>query len=218
MNEFDYNVWKMWVNDPTLGDIPDERKPQIDASYDMAWQQKGSGHVYNSQSGHGTLFGRISRKVIGLVIKSKLCNYCASFKRKHGDDEPIPLHECWKNHNGTSGAMEPSGAVEVIVRAYEKYKVVIRRVCCDDDSSIRANCAWSNADYLKNYNKTELPLVPKTVGINKGEPQPRLDDGKLPSHVPEPTFVADPNHRRKGLKGELIKLDLSTAKEKLTMT
>jgi hypothetical protein len=38
MDEFDYNVWKMWVVDPSLGAIPDERKPQIDATYDMAWQ------------------------------------------------------------------------------------------------------------------------------------------------------------------------------------
>jgi hypothetical protein len=51
MDEFDYNVWKMWVGDPSLGAIPDERKPQIDATYeDMAWQQKGSGHVYASRN------------------------------------------------------------------------------------------------------------------------------------------------------------------------
>jgi hypothetical protein len=156
--------------------------------------------------------------LVGLVIKSKLCNCCTSFKRKYGDKEPMPLHDCWRNHSGTSGSMEPAGAVEVLVHAYEKHHVVIRRVCCDDDSSIRANCQWSNENYLMNYNKTELLMVAKTVGINKGELQPRLDDGKQPSHVPEPTFVADPNHRREGLKGELIKLDLSTAKEKMTMT
>jgi hypothetical protein len=37
MNEFDYNVWKMWMADPTMGDMPVERMPQIDATYDMAW-------------------------------------------------------------------------------------------------------------------------------------------------------------------------------------
>jgi hypothetical protein len=46
---------------------------------------------------------------------------------------------------------------------------------------------------------------------------PRPDKGKLPAHVPEPLFVADPNHRRKGLTGELIKLDKSKADIKLTI-
>jgi hypothetical protein len=84
-NEFDYNVWKMWSADPSLGPMPVERMPKLDASYDMAWQQKGSGHVYNSQSGHGTLFGRYTRKIIGLVVKSKLCCYCNKFEEERSD-------------------------------------------------------------------------------------------------------------------------------------
>jgi hypothetical protein len=220
MNEFDFNVWKMWYNDPTLGPIPVERMPQIDASYDMAWQQKGSGHQYNSQSGHGSLFGRYSRKIIGLVIKSKLCSFCASFKKKNpeAEEDQVPWHSCWKNHVGSSGSMESSGAVDVLVEAFEKRKVVIKRLCCDDDSSIRADCQWSNADYLKNNNTDVLPKVAISKGKNKGKLQDRPDKGKLPSHVPEPLFVADPNHRRKGLTGELIKLDMSRVDEKFTMT
>jgi hypothetical protein len=217
MNEIDYNIWKMWSADPTLGPLPTERMPQIDASYDMAWQQKGSGHVYNSQSGHGTLFGRHSRKIIGLVIKSKLCCYCNTFTRKHPDTE-VPLHLCWKNHVGSSGSMESSGAVQVLVDAFEQKKVVIKRLCCDDDSSIRADCQWSNADYLNNNNTTVLPTVKKIHGKNKGELQPKPDKGKLPGTVPEPLFVADPNHRRKGLTGDLIGLDKSKKDVKATMT
>ena len=112
MNEVDYNVWKLWKDGETIGDLPPDRWPQIDASYDMAWQQKGSEHVYNSQSGHGTLFGSNSRKVIGLVVKSKLCSYCNAFTKKHPEVD-VPPHHCWKNHVGSSGSMESSGAVEV---------------------------------------------------------------------------------------------------------
>jgi hypothetical protein len=105
MNECDYNVWKMWTADETtIGQVPVDRMPKIDASYDMAWQQKGSGHQYNSQSGHGSLFGRYSWKIIGLVIKSKLCNYCEAFKKMNPDVEEIPEHQCWKNHDGSSGS------------------------------------------------------------------------------------------------------------------
>jgi hypothetical protein len=222
MNEFDYNVWKMWAAnaDGTLSAMPVERLPHIDASYDMAWQQRSSGHQYNSQSGHGSLFGRCTRKLIGLVIKSKLCSFCASFKKKNPEakDNEVPYHVCWKNHEGSSGSMESSGAVQVLVDAFEKRRVVIKRLCCDDDSSIHADCQWSNADYLKNNNTDILPKVPIGKGKNKGKLQDRPDKGKLPSHVPEPMFVADPNHRRKGLSGDLIKLDMSKVDDRFTMT
>jgi hypothetical protein len=219
MNEFDYNIWMRWKDDDSLGPMPVERMPHIDASYDMAWQQKGSGHVYNSQSGHGSLFGRYSRKIIGLVIKSKLCSCCKSWSMKNpGMEDAVRQHRCWRNHDGSSGSMESSGAVSVIVEAFEKNKIVIKRLCCDDDSSIRADCQWSNADYLINNKTNTLPMIPKSKGKNMGEPQVRADKGKLPGHVPEPEFVADPNHRRKGLHGELIKLDLAKVSEKMTMT
>jgi hypothetical protein len=61
-------------------------------------------------------------------------------------------------------------------------------------------------------------MVPKKMGVNKGKMQARPDKGKLPADVPEPLFVADPNHRRKGLTGELIKLDISKVDIKATMT
>jgi hypothetical protein len=71
---------------------------------------------------------------------------------------------------------------------------------------------------MMNNNTTEIPMVPKTKGKNKGDMKVRNDNGKLPADIPEPKFVADPNHRRKGLTGELIKLDMSKVSEKHTMT
>ena len=137
---------------------------------------------------------------------------------RQNKDKEILLHDCFKNHEGSSGSMESSGAVQVLVDAFKKKKVVIRRLCCDDDSSIRADCRWSNVDYMANNNTDVLPMVKKQVGKNKGDLQVQPDKGKLPAHVPEPLFVADPNHRRKGLTGELIKLDLSRINTKCTMT
>jgi hypothetical protein len=99
------------------------------------------------------------------------------------------------------------------------HHAIVRRLCCDDNSSIRADCQWSNAEYLTNNNTNILPQVPKRVGKFKGKLQPRPDRGKLPAHVPEPLFVADSNHHRKGLTGELIKLDKEKKVHvKLTMT
>jgi hypothetical protein len=215
-DEHDYKVWKDSLTDKSIK-LSIAKMPKIDGSYDMAWQQKGSGNQYNSQSGHGSLVGRRTRKVIALMVKSKLCNACTSWEKKH-PDIPILEHECWKNHDGSSGAMESAGILELVVNCFERYQVVVQLLCCDDDSSIRADCQWSNKDYLTNNKTDKLPLVPKKQGCHKGDLQERPDKGKLPAHVPEPRFVADPNHRRKGLTGEFIKLDKSKVQIKMTMT
>ena len=47
MPELDYNIWKSWRdnNNVMIGNLPCNRWPQLDASYDVAWQQKESGNV-----------------------------------------------------------------------------------------------------------------------------------------------------------------------------
>jgi hypothetical protein len=211
-------LWKASLTDESIK-LSDQQTPFVYGSYDMAWQQKGSGRQYNSNSGHGTMMGMHTRKVIALGVRSKLCNKCDTFKKKF-PLLPLPYHQsCFKNHEGSSGAMEAAVCLElVVVHLSEKMNVGVRRLCCDDDSSVRADCQWSNADHMTNNNMTELPQVAKKVGKNKGELQPRPDKGKLPRHVPEPLFVADPNHRRKGLTGDLIALASANVDARVTMT
>jgi hypothetical protein len=215
-DELDYRNWKDSLTDKSMK-LSLAKMPKVHGSYDMAWQQKGSGHQYNSASGHGTIVGRRTRKVIALVIKCKTCIACTTWAKKH-PDIPILEHLCYKNHDGSSGSMEAAGIVELVEELFDKFQVVTEILCCDDDSSLRADCSWSNEDYLKNNNTDELPMVEKKVGKNKGKLQLRPNKGKLAGHVPEPTFVADPNHRRKTLTGELIKLDTAKVSLKLTMT
>jgi hypothetical protein len=114
--------------------------------------------------------------------------------------------------------MESAGILEIVVACFDKFNAVVDRLSCDDDSSIRADCQWRNAIYLANNNTNVLPKVPISKGPNKGDLQERPDKGKLPGHIPEPRFVADPNHCRKGLTGELIKLDALRVSQKFTMT
>jgi hypothetical protein len=88
----DFKAWLDAINDKSIR-IRNENKPKIEASYDMAWQQKGSGHVYNSMSGHGTFIGRHSRKVIALVMKFKTCSTCVAWKKKHGESTTTSMLE-----------------------------------------------------------------------------------------------------------------------------
>ena len=217
-NEATFNKWKSSLTDDSV-DLNKEEHAVIQASHDHAWQQKGAGHTYDSLSGHGCFFGRNNRKCIALSISSKKCNYCNAFKKKHPDSE-IPqehLPYCWKNHEGSSGSMEPAACLKLLTELYDDSKVITKTLCCDDDSSIRADCQWNNATFELVYGR-KPDKVRITKGKNIGKMQDRPDKGKLPARVPEPKFVSDPNHRRKGLTGECIKLDLKTKSTNLTMT
>jgi len=218
-NESDFETWKRSI-DPLVATppLPLERHPRINASNDTAWQQKGSGHTHNSPSGHSLMFGHHTRKPLVYAVKSKVCNYCNAFKKKQPNVD-VPPHDCCKNHTGSSGQMEPDSCLQLIVSLFDRHQCVLNMLCCDDDSSVRADCRWSNPDFLANNPPgTKLPLVKKKVGKNKGELQERPNKGKLPARIPEPFFVADPNHRRKQLTGELIALAKSKVETKMTMT
>jgi hypothetical protein len=210
-DDHDFKTWKDALDNKDLK-LSHAKMPKIQASFDMAWQQKGSGHVYNSLSGHGVFKGRYSGKVVALVIKCKTCGTCNAWKKKHGDLECLP-HRCWKNHDGSSNSMESAGCLELVVQCYEKHNSIIvnHLCCCDDDSSIRAECQWNNADYMINNNTDILPLVPKKLGKNKESSSLVLTKGScrrtFQSHG---LLLILTSHLCKGLTGELIKMDSLT--------
>jgi hypothetical protein len=216
------NVFTLWKQAHEGTIVLDKNMyPKIRCSYDMAWQQRNSGNRYASASGHALFVGACTRKPIALMVKSKLCNFCRTWLRKHpdeDDDEEIPEHECQKNHVGSSGSMEPTSCLEMVIDLFDNKFVVVQQICADDDSSTRALLKWSNEDYRKNTNTNEAPTVPISKGPNKGQPQSRPDRGRLPGHIPEPTFVADPNHRKKLVTGELYAIMKLKVKERATMT
>ncbi len=57
-----------------------------------------------------------------------------------------------KNWFGSSKAMEARAALDMLVRLYDKFNIIVERIIADDDSSVRSMCAWNNTDYMKNYN------------------------------------------------------------------
>ncbi|CAB9529560.1 hypothetical protein SEMRO_2543_G330750.1 [Seminavis robusta] len=100
---------------------------------------------------------------------------------------------------------------------------------------MRANTKWSNADYILRKGLTDIPLagcvmqykkkpeqhVEKTCKVciphhNESRTPPthkcstwrevRRTGGQLPVDIPEPEFIADPAHRKKGLRNDLYAL------------
>jgi hypothetical protein len=215
----DFHLWNEALDPLFPMQLSMAKYGRIDVSYDMAWQQRSSGHRYNSPSGHALFVGALTRKPIALVIKSKVCTFCSTCKKKH-PDLPVPVHECWKTHDGSSKAMEPIACLELTVDMFDKYHVIINSICLDDDASTRSLVRWSNEDYMINNNTTEPPTVQVGKADDNGivKTKPRPNKGRLPGHIPEPSWVADPNHRRKVLTGELIALAKSVVSKKHTMT
>jgi hypothetical protein len=136
----------------------------VKALFDMAWQQRNLGKRYNSASGHALFVGGITRKQAYFIVlvKSKICNFCNAWKKKHPDHattDPIPPHECRKNHDGTSGSMEAQACLDMAVDLFNEKQCCLLVICIDDDASTGATMKWSNADQY---------TVPPTAPITKG--------------------------------------------------
>jgi hypothetical protein len=110
--------------------------------------------------------------------------------------------------------MEPRSVID----QYRSKCIVIKVICADDDASTRALLKWSNTDYKSNNNTLNEPMAPISRGKNKGQLKTHNDRGQLPGYTPEPTFVADPNHRKKLVTGELYGLVTAKVKDRVTMT
>jgi hypothetical protein len=216
VDDSDFKMWKQAQENKEIAFHP-RNYPKVSGSFDMAWQQRNSGNRYASPSGHALIVGRYNRKPIALCLKSKLCNKCSNW-HKRKIIAPVPYHECTKNHDGTSGSMEPLSCLDMAIGLYEDKQVILSQICIDDDASTRALLKWSNADYMKNTNTTVVPMVAKTKGKNAGDMKKRDDRGKLPGMIPEPFFLADPNHRRKVFTGDLHKLLAAPVKERAGLT
>ena len=171
----------------------------------MGWQKRSSGRRYDSLSGHSFLVEATTRKPVAFTLRSKFCLICSQQK-----DQSIPVrqHACTINHEGSSGSMEPLAILDMVVFMYEKQKVLVKTIITDDDLSIKAKLKWSNEDWQLNNNTTNAPKI-----INKnGREVTRPNHGELPRHIAEPSFLADPNHRKKTLKGELYRMLEGTLK------
>jgi len=183
--------------------LPRELWPVICCGGDMGWSQKGSGRTFNSNSGHALFIASQTRKPVAKHVCCKSCKKCKSWFRHHAQDEEVPQHECVTNFEGSSGSMEPEAMLEMYKTLCDKYQTIVGTIVTDDDSSIKAKLKWSNQDHMKNNNTTEIPTITNRVG----KVVPRPDKGGIPSHMPEPGFLADPNHRRKTLANELYALE-----------
>ena len=191
-------------------ELPFALWPRVKSSADMGWQKRSSGRAYASLSGHAFFCTSKTRKPIEMQVMAKSCRICYCWKARH--DTPVPAHQCTANHDGSSGAMEPLAVLEMYKRLYDDNQVVVEYIISDDDSSIRSKLKWSHAGYTANG--VDIP----TYLAKDGKYKKKQDHGEIPSYMPMPSFVADPSHRKKTLKGELFRMFYSKVATKKTLT
>ena len=107
---------------------------KLEASFDGAWSKRGTGHNYNSNTGHSSLIGAKTGKIINYSVKSKVCRVCSHY---HNKLKPVPNHECSANYIGSSKGMESLMAVEMCAEL-DKCGNRLEALHMDNDSTIRS--------------------------------------------------------------------------------
>ena len=98
-------------------------------SYDMGWQRRSSGRNYNSMSGHGSIFANGSLVAFG--VRTTTCRICeVAAKNKKSP----PIHDCRRNWDGSSKAMEADVAVELFKNLKDNNSLV-KNIIMDDDTT-----------------------------------------------------------------------------------
>lgn len=127
---------------------------KIRVSCDGSWSKRGFTSMYAFVS----VIEMTTGWVIDFVMLSKWCKVCAMSRK----EARPPVHECTKNFDGSSQAMEMEGWKQLWDRSIEKCKFMYGEVVSDDDS--KGILAVQN---LKKYNVTKFECtnhVAKRIG------------------------------------------------------
>lgn len=93
-------------------------------SFNAGWQTHGSGRNYASQTGHGSMIGMNTGKMVSYSYRCKTCRFC-----DRANDGPAKQHDCRKSWDKSSKAMESDMAIEMLqdlkVRGFHVKKLVM---------------------------------------------------------------------------------------------
>ena len=107
----------------------------IAASYDTGWQCRGSGRTYNSLSGHSSLVGCRTGKIIDYEVRIKSCKACENAAKKCGKPKP---HDCRKNWSASAKSMEADMAASMLKQHEENNSENVVKLVMDNDSTTSA--------------------------------------------------------------------------------
>ncbi|CAG9771313.1 unnamed protein product [Ceutorhynchus assimilis] len=109
--------------------------PWITVYLDGGWSHRSYGHNYNAASGVAVIIGKHTGKILFLGVRNKYCCVCAKAEKK--GEEPHE-HLCFKNWNGSSGAMEADIISEGFRESIKMHGLKYWHFIADGDSSVHA--------------------------------------------------------------------------------
>ncbi|XP_061190963.1 uncharacterized protein LOC133199106 [Saccostrea echinata] len=121
---------------------------------DAGWQKRGSGKTYDSLSGHCSMVGPLSGKVLSYSVRSKNCRVCSVAETTNKNPA---AHECSKNWEGSSKAMEADMVIEMVEDLQKSKGITIDGIIGDEDTTTIARLKTNvNANIKKLSDKNHL--------------------------------------------------------------
>ncbi|XP_062614819.1 uncharacterized protein LOC134276600 [Saccostrea cucullata] len=117
----------------------------LQVSFDAGWQKRGTGWNYNSNSGHASMVGKNTGKIVAYDVRSKCCKTCDIYAEKN---ITVPNHDCPHNWTGSSKAMEADMAVSM-AHQLEQDDFKLQVLHADNDSTTTAKLRLDFPDLLK---------------------------------------------------------------------
>ncbi|XP_050519213.1 uncharacterized protein LOC126893255 [Diabrotica virgifera virgifera] len=111
------------------GELSKDGIPLVTVVCDGVWAKRSYRMNYNSFSGAAVIVGFKTKKVLFLTVRNKFCIIC----KKYSTD--TPQHNCYKNWNGSSSAMEANIITEGFIKSIEMYGLIFNKMVADGDSS-----------------------------------------------------------------------------------
>ena len=113
------------------GDVSDDDIVDVAVSVDGSWQKR---YGHNSLIGVTFVIAIETGCVLDYNIKSLFCHTCKKNENASHEWKKLHASSCEINHEGSSGAMERGGAVEMFTRSIEKhnlrYTIYVGDGCC----------------------------------------------------------------------------------------
>lgn len=103
------------------------------AIVDGGWCKRTFGHGYNASSGVAVIIGALTKKILYISVRNKVCLICRAI-----EDGRIPAkdHVCSKNWTGPSTAMETDIIVEGLKYLEEVHSIRCTRLIGDGDTNL----------------------------------------------------------------------------------
>ncbi|XP_021352505.1 uncharacterized protein LOC110449771 [Mizuhopecten yessoensis] len=135
-------------------------------SYDAGWQTRGSGRNYASLSGHGSMIGGETGKVVAYAVRCKQCRFCDVAARTNTE---VTEHDCRKNWSSSSKAMEADMAVTML-QDLDKKGYHVDNIVMDNDTTTHAKAKTLFDPFLKecsDFNHTKKNFTSKLYELKK---------------------------------------------------